>query len=135
MKHWSALNTGLMPAEFTNVVGENGLLGSGSIGGTFGGCCEHVSQEPSSSETRSRLSLNSAVSFSFSPDTGFGTGDCGLGRGPGSCALKMLRLFWPTRMMLAANANMAVKVSNLTKLPFIFDSFCRRTSHCRTSSV
>src|SRR5215475_1503928 len=77
-----------MPAEFTSNCGENGLFGSGSTGGTLGGCCAHVSQEPSSSETRKRLSLNKAVSFSFNPGTGLGTGDSGLGRGPGSLALK-----------------------------------------------
>src|SRR4029077_444062 len=87
MKQWSALKTGLMPAEFTSDVGENGLFGSGSDGSTFWGCCTHVSQEPSNSETRNRLSLNSAVSLSFNPGTGTGIAVAGFGRGPGSLAL------------------------------------------------
>jgi len=63
MKHWSALNTGPMPAELTRPRGEKGLFGSGSVGSWFCGCCAQVSQVPSSSETRSKLSTNSAVSF------------------------------------------------------------------------
>src|SRR5579863_8153064 len=78
-----------MPAEFTSFRGENGLLGSGSIGGTFGGCWAHVSHEPSSSDTRSKLSLNRAVSLSFSPATGLGIIVAGFGRGPGSLALNI----------------------------------------------
>src|SRR5262252_8274941 len=104
MKHWSALNTGLMPAEFTSLRGENGLAGSGAIGGTFGGCWGQVSHEPSSSETRSRLSSKSAASFSFRPGTGLGIVDGGFGRGPGSWA-RNWRLFWAaiavTRMVQA----------------------------------
>src|SRR6266700_5780783 len=76
-----------MPAELTREVGENGLVGSGSIGKTFCGCWLQVSHVPSSSDTRSRLSLKSAVSLSLSPGTGLGTGDEGLGRGPGSTNL------------------------------------------------
>src|SRR5690348_12995030 len=93
-----------MPAEFTSPDGENGLFGSGSIGGTFGGCWPQVSQEPSSSETRRRLSLNSAVSFSLNPGTALGIGDAGLGRGPGSCALKEAAPFWATTAALTITA-------------------------------
>ena len=88
MKHWSALKTGLIPAEFTRKRGENGLFGSGSIGGTPCGCWAQVSQEPSSSETRRRLSLKRAASFWFRPWTGVGMAEEGLGRGPGSLARK-----------------------------------------------
>src|SRR5579871_2380027 len=77
-----------MPAEFTSFDGENGLDGSGSLGGTFAGCVPHVSQEPSSSERRSRLSLKSAVSLAFNPGTGCGMVDSGFALGPGSFALK-----------------------------------------------
>src|SRR5215475_6261346 len=99
MKHWSALKTGPIPAEFTSFSGENGFFGSGSIGGPFWGCCAHVSQEPSSSETRSRLSLNNASSLALRPGTGFGMADAGFGRGPGSLALNAVDvvIFWPGR--------------------------------------
>src|SRR5262249_7222046 len=78
---------------------------SGSIGATFGGCCEQVSQEPSSSETRSRLSLNNATSFLLSPSTDFGTGEAGFGRGPGSFALNRAALFCPSTADVTAPAN------------------------------
>src|SRR5215471_21386285 len=109
-----------MPAEFTSDCGDNGLSGSGSIGETFGGCCELVSQEPSSSETRRRLSLNNAVSFSFSPGTGFGTGDCALGRGPGSCALKVMLLFCPTTISVGPPANRTAIANDLREMCLIF---------------
>src|ERR1700761_950427 len=57
------------------------------MGNTFCGCWLQVSQVPSSSDTRNRLSMNSADSFALSPGTGLGTGLAGFGRGPGSCAL------------------------------------------------
>ena len=84
VKHWSALKTGPMPAEFTRPAGEKGLSGEGSMGKTPCGCCAQVSQVPSSSETRRRLSLKSASSLMFNPGTGFGITDAGFGRGPGS---------------------------------------------------
>src|SRR6266700_2278097 len=87
MKHWSALNTGLMPAEFTSLSGEKGLAGSGSMGGPFCGCWLQVSHVPSSSETRRRLSLNKAGSLSLSPKTPFGTGERGPTHGARSSAL------------------------------------------------
>src|SRR3954451_24687029 len=92
-----------MPAELTRDAGENGLLGSGSIGRTFCGCWLQVSQVPSSSETRSRLSLKRVVSLSLSPGTGLGIGDEGLGLGPGSTGLSDLAY-----CAFAANANMAI---------------------------
>src|SRR5215510_6203401 len=94
MKHWSALKTGLMPAELTSRRGEKGFFGSGSMGGTFGGCCEQVSQEPSSSDTRRRLSLKRALSLSVKPGMGLGMVDAGFGRGPGSCALNRAATVW-----------------------------------------
>src|SRR5215510_6203364 len=78
MKHWSALKTGLMPAELTSRRGEKGFFGSGSMGGTFGGCCEQVSQEPSSSDTRRRLSLKRALSFVIKAWMGIGNGGRGV---------------------------------------------------------
>src|SRR5579859_6193799 len=94
IKHWSALKTGPMPAEFTSFKGENGFFGSGSMGGTACGCCAQVSHVPSSSETRRRLSLKRAASFAFKPGTGFGIAVAGFGRGPGSLALNSAETFW-----------------------------------------
>ena len=58
------------------------------MGGTACGCCAQVSQVPSSSETRRRLSLNRAASLAFRPGTELGIIVAGFGRGPGSLALK-----------------------------------------------
>ena len=64
-------------------------LGRGSMGETFCGCPAQVSQDPSSSETRSRLSMKSAFSLVFKPGTAFGIAETGFGRGPGSFALNV----------------------------------------------
>src|SRR4051794_18572347 len=93
-----------MPAELTREAGENGLLGSGSIGITFCGCWLQVSHVPSSSETRSRLSLKRAVSVSLRPGTGLGTGEEGLGLGPGSTSLSHFGY-----CAFAVDAEMAIK--------------------------
>src|SRR5215470_2682480 len=93
-----------MPAELTRAVGEKGFPPGnvcGSLGGTFCVCCEQVSHVPSSSETRSRLSLKRAVSLVSKPGTGFGTVLAGLGRGPGSFAFFPLLLPFPLPLPFA----------------------------------
>src|SRR6478735_8487250 len=114
IKHWSALKTGPMPAEFTSFKGENGFLGSGSIGGTACGCCAQVSHVPSSSETRRRVSLKRAASLAFRPGTGLGMAVAGFGRGPGSLALNSAETFCVSRVDASIKAK--VKLARSSRL-------------------
>src|SRR5437868_14262669 len=123
-----------MPPAFPRDGGENGLLGSGSMGRVFCGCCAQVSQEPSDSDTRNRLSLNSAVSLSLSPATGTGMADAGFGRGPGSLALNHER--WPWASMADVPITAATKTHAARRFVagrFMFLNLPKRTICLRSA--
>jgi hypothetical protein len=62
--------------------------------------------------------LNNAFSFSFKFGTGLGMCDWGLGRGPGSCALKPTPLFWAITARVTHAPNKTIAASDFVNTRF-----------------